>query len=258
MSAIGKWAFGGITGAVVVGLVGCVGQEEAETEADTAAAPVVAFAGGARVGEGKMGHGPHGPIGHLPGRGRGGPTCGHAGYGAGGVPGGGPGGASGGGGTGGAPAPMLCTGTPPATPGITGPSSLVAATFVYSAPNLIAPTIEPIVATDGSFSGLAVTTPGATDRPGERLAGRRMVLPGCINTSAYTGVRFTIAGDLGTCSIGFVAVSNEKNADEFGGACTLDSCFSPASAHCQGSAPARSTSSTWSAAAPTARPIRPV
>ena len=176
-----------------------------------------------------MGHGPRGPIGHLPGPGRGGPTCGgHAGRGGG--PGGGPGG-PGAGGAGGAPGPMLCTGTPPATPGITGPSSLVAATFVYSAPNLIAPTIEPIVATDGSFSGLTVTAaPGATTDPANAWQGVGMVLPGCIDASAYTGVRFTIAGDLGTCSIGFVAVPTEKNADEFGGACTLDSCFSPASA----------------------------
>ncbi len=126
---------------------------------------------------------------------------------------------------------MLCTGSPPGSPAITGPQSIVTAQFTYNAPNLIAPTITSITGSDGSFQGLQVSAaPGATTDPANAWFGVGMALPGCVDASAYTGVRFTIAGDLGTCSLAFVAAPAQKNAVAFGGSCTEANCFSPASA----------------------------
>jgi hypothetical protein len=155
--------------------------------------------------------------------------------------------ASGGGGStstgsaGGSSAPTLCTGTPPTSlivtddagvrsAAITGNPSLVAGDFTYAATGLTQPTLAPILASDGTLLGLQVSaTPGTSSGPYNAWFGVGLALPGCVDASAYTGVRFTIAGDLGTCSLAFVAVPAEKQPVAYGGACTGASCWAPAS-----------------------------
>jgi hypothetical protein len=143
---------------------------------------------------------------------------------------------------GGSSAPTLCTGTPPTSPivtddagvksnAITGNPSLVTGNFTYAATGLTQPTVAPILASDGTLLGLQVTaTPGAGSDPYNAWLGVGLALRGCVDASAYTGVRFTIAGDLGTCSLAFVAVPTEKQPVAYGGSCAEVSCWSPASA----------------------------
>ena len=145
-------------------------------------------------------------------------------------------------GTGGSPAPALCTGTPPAGPNITddagvrsvaitGNPLLVSYNFTYAAPGLTQPTVTSILAGDGRLLGLHVSaTPGTSSDPYNAWLGVGLGLNGCVDASAYAGVRFTIAGDLGTCSLAFVAIPTEKQAVAYGGACTGASCWSPPSA----------------------------
>lgn len=145
-------------------------------------------------------------------------------------------------GTGGSPAPILCTGTPLASPiitddagvrsaAITGNPLLVYYDFTYAAPGLTQPTVTQILAGDGRLLGLHVlATPGTSSDPYNAWLGVGLALNGCVDASAYAGVRFTIAGDLGTCSLAFVAIPTEKQAVAYGGACTGASCWSPPSA----------------------------
>jgi len=69
--------------------------------------------------------------------------------------------------------------------------------------------------------------PGTSSDPFNAWVGAGLPFPGCVDASAYTGVRFTITGDLGTCSLMFGVTPTEQQADEFGGACTADVCTPP-------------------------------
>ena len=124
------------------------------------------------------------------------------------------------------PAPRLCTGFPPPTASITAMTPPFPYTF--AAPGLTPPDVAPIVAPDGSLQGLQVAaTPGTSSDPFNAWSGAGLPFPGCVDASAYTGVRFTIAGDLGTCSLMFGVTPTEQQADEFGGACIDAVCTPP-------------------------------
>jgi hypothetical protein len=124
------------------------------------------------------------------------------------------------------PAPRLCTGFPPPTASIT--SITPPFPYTFAAPGLIAPSAAPIVASDGSLQGLqVVAAPGVSSDPFNAWAGAGLPFPGCVDASAYTGVRFTITGDLGTCALMFGVTPTEQQADEFGGACTDPVCTPP-------------------------------
>src|SRR5450432_599558 len=137
------------------------------------------------------------------------------------------------GGRGGPPATNACAGISPSGPAITGsPLSPAGGTYTYAAPNLIAPTVDPITSADGVLQGLNVSAnPGVTSDPANSWTGLGLFFraPPCVDATTYTGVKFTIAGDLGTCRLSFVAVPSEDNAVANGpvGTCTAASCISP-------------------------------
>jgi hypothetical protein len=127
---------------------------------------------------------------------------------------------------------VCTTGVAPASPQLTGVPNTVAipsSDYAYAAPGLTLPTATPVYATNGTWQALAiVASPGTTTDPANNWLGVGVSV-GCLDASAYTGVRFTITGDLGTCALSFVAVPADKNAVGYGGACTAASCWSPAS-----------------------------
>ncbi|HVV52322.1 MAG TPA: LamG domain-containing protein [Polyangia bacterium] len=134
--------------------------------------------------------------------------------------------------------PISCDGTPPATPLITGsfagPSG---GTFGFNAPALAPPTVTTLPAADGSLGAIQVSAnPGATTDPTQSFLGVGLffVNPPCLDASAYTGVQFTITGDLGTCSLAFGVVTSEDNSVANGpvGVCAAgpNGCFGPFSA----------------------------
>jgi hypothetical protein len=127
----------------------------------------------------------------------------------------------------------LCTGVPPASPQLTGVANTVvipSSDYAYAAPQLTLPTGTPVYSADGIWQSLTVVaSPGTTSDPGNNWLGVGVPFASCIDASAYTGVRFTITGDLGTCALSFVAAPAEQSAVANGGACTDPNCWSPAS-----------------------------
>jgi len=162
---------------------------------------------------------------------------------------GGLGGASGAGGAG----PMVCSGTPPAstlitdfsdavvvagTPGIsfggTAPN-LGGGTFSVAATGLTKPVLSLVPAPAGS-TGQAlqvVANPGLTTDPANAWSVFGLGFNMCVDASAYTGVQFTITGDVGNCGLSFAAQFSEDNSvsdDPYFGSCTVGtSCFPPSS-----------------------------
>jgi len=243
------WAFRGIAGIVIAGLMGCGGEERKEASA------TVGFAEAAHHGAGAPGeHGVHGgPPPGSPGHGfkpdpeTGGKCEGHAGAGGGAAgPGhGGAGGSTGLGGAAGGPAPMACIGTPVSSPVITDFSdavagspitfgtapSLMGGTFSYAGTGLVAPVLSLVPAAGGKpGQALAVAVkPGVTTDPTNAYFGFGLYFNSCVDASAYTGVKFTIAGDLGSCGISFATTFSDavSPSDDARGACTLASCYPP-------------------------------
>ena len=91
------------------------------------------------------------------------------------------------------------------------------------------PSVSP---TDGSLQSVAVTADlGATTDPTQAFAGFGFGFgnPSCLDASAFTGVRFTVAGDLGTCQLQLSLTPSENNSVTTGpvGACTGTACFGP-------------------------------
>jgi hypothetical protein len=158
---------------------------------------------------------------------------GHQGHG--GTCGGGAGTGHGAGGSGGSPALTACLGSSPSGAALTGSASTpVGGPFTYAAPNLTAPSIDPLLSTDGStVQGWHVTAnPGVTTDPSNAWTGVGVGFgsPACLDARAYTGIRFTISGNLGTCGLSFLVVPSEDNAVANGtvGTCTAgSSCLSP-------------------------------
>ena len=125
----------------------------------------------------------------------------------------------------GAPAgpPPLCAGVAPATSRITGPGALATKPYGYAAPGLTVPLVQPLPLVDGARSGLEVTFAPET---AAGWAGFGLSFAGCVDASAYTGVRFTVAGELGTCALSFGVVPSEQQLVTFGGSCTGE-CIPP-------------------------------
>jgi len=186
------------------------------------------------------GFGSHFHHGFNPHPGQGGFCSGHGGT----VGTGGAGGVGGTGGTGGStPPPMACLGTPVASPVITDfsdavagssisfgtPPGLTGGTFSYSGTGLTAPALALTTVGSGmSAEGLQVSaSPGATADGTQNFFGFGLFFNSCLDASAFSGVKFTIAGDLGNCGISFATTFSEtvSPTDDTRGACTLASCF---------------------------------
>lgn len=136
------------------------------------------------------------------------------------------------GGASGPPPGPPCAGQPPFSPMLTGGGFEAdeVSIFSFAAPGLTAVSVTPVEGPNG-LTGLhtMVNLDPAHIFAG---AGLSFAFPACIDASAFTGIQFTITGDLGTCLVEASAVPSEDNATTFGGAatCTASSCVPPASA----------------------------
>jgi hypothetical protein len=133
--------------------------------------------------------------------------------------------------------PISCDGYPPQTPQITGsffspvgnpPGGL----YTYAATGLLAPTVSVQTGGDGTMSGLQVSAnPGVPMDSNNAFLGFGMGFgnPPCLDASAYTGVQFTVSGDLGTCGLQFSLIPSENNGVQYGaeGVCTASNCNGP-------------------------------
>jgi hypothetical protein len=133
--------------------------------------------------------------------------------------------------------PFACSGSPPQTPQIFGspfsPAG-VGAIFSFAAAGLTAPAVTPVVGTDGSTQGLQViANPGTASDPGQSFFGfgSGFFNPPCLDARAFNAVRFTVTGDLGTCTLSASVIMSQDNDVANGpfGTCTAGpgSCFSP-------------------------------
>ena len=137
-----------------------------------------------------------------------------------------------------------CTGSSPASSIIadfsdafaTRPGSFVfstGGTFTYASAHLTPPALS-LLSTDGTAAGqkLAVSINTGTPPADTPFAwdGFGLYFNKCTDASSYSGIRFTIIGDVGACPIQFAAQFSEDDdvvADSAFGSCTAASCFSP-------------------------------
>ena len=140
---------------------------------------------------------------------------------------------------------QVCTGSPPPSALITNFSDAVAGPpitfgstggimggpFAYAAPGLTPPAFSLVAAADGG-TGKAlrvVANPGTPTDPSNGYFGFGLYFLSCIDASAYNGIKFTIAGDSGACSINFAPTFSEDLSHDSDpkGSCTATSCFPP-------------------------------
>ena len=114
----------------------------------------------------------------------------------------------------------------PSTSRITGPGALAAKPYGFAAPGLSQPVVQPLPLVDDALPGVQVTF---SPESATGWAGFGLAFAGCVDASAYTGVRFTVAGDLGSCALNFGVVPTQQQPTAFGGACTGE-CIPPFSA----------------------------
>jgi hypothetical protein len=132
--------------------------------------------------------------------------------------------------------PISCDGVPPATSQITDSfRSPLGQQFTYAAAGLTAPTVTTLFNGDGTTAGAQVTvSPGTTTDVNNSFVGFGwgFANPPCLDASGFTGVQFTITGDLGTCNLQFSLTPSEDNGIQYGpfGVCTADNCVGPFSA----------------------------
>lgn len=131
------------------------------------------------------------------------------------------------------PPPPACPVFVPATPALTGAFNTVAAPnafYTFQGTGLAPPAVVPLFNPDATWQGLDVTlNPGTTTDPGNAFLGFGVPLFGCVDARAFSGVRFTINGDIGTCPLLFGLVAQDNNATIFGGSCTDSLCLDPTS-----------------------------
>jgi hypothetical protein len=131
---------------------------------------------------------------------------------------------------------VACVGSPPFTPQITGvPFGPAGGSFAFQTGTLAAPTLTTQLGPDGSTQAIQISaSPGTTTDIINNVVGFGFffVNPTCVDASAFTGVRFTVSGDLGTCELRASVVPSEDNAVANGpvGTCTAATCVSPFSA----------------------------
>lgn len=129
-----------------------------------------------------------------------------------------------------------CVGSPPLSPTILGASlSPGGGTYTYANPGLMPPVVTTEASVDcGSAVLHVMAAPGVPTDPANASSGFGIffVFPTCVDASAFTGVSFTIAGNLGTCSLTFSTNMSQDSSVSSGplGACTAASCVSPQSA----------------------------
>lgn len=247
MTNTGRRAVAGIMGLVSAGLMsaGCDSSDATGSADDVAVTELGSRSSTAHGRTGQHGkRGLCGGAGGATGSGGVGGTVGPGGVGGRGVPGGAggrgvPGGMGGFGGAGGRvgtpppppPPPPVCSVFIPTTPLITGSAQTVAApssAFAYAAPGLSAPTVSPLYSSDLIWQALDVrANPGVPSDPTNAWIGFGVPVFGCVDARAYTGVRFTVLGDLGTCGLNFSIVARNNNSVLYGGTCTESACFGP-------------------------------
>ena len=174
-----------------------------------------------------------GGVGAPPHTGMGGITGGGAASGGGAAPGVGGRGAFGGDAS---VMPSVCPGLLPSTSLITGsPGSPARPTFTFAAPNVTRPRVMSLSSPDGSIASLQVVWPsGPILDPAQAFAGFGLtfISPPCLDARVFTGVRFTVSGDLGTCGLQFGVIPSEDSSvanTPFGACVAGDNCIPPAS-----------------------------
>jgi hypothetical protein len=130
--------------------------------------------------------------------------------------------------------PISCDGSPPAIPGITGTfGGPTGGPFTFAATGLIPPNVNAVPASDGSIEALQVAlSPGTPTDPANNFLGEGLFFaaPSCVDASAFTGVTFTISGDLGSCPLVLQLNTGEDEQVQFGGVCPNGAaCFGPMS-----------------------------
>ena len=125
--------------------------------------------------------------------------------------------------------PSICA-LPLHSPIIVGAGAPLFPPFTVEAPNLAAPVVDEVVSTaSADLRALEVTAdPGPTTDPLGADVGFGVYV--CADVSAYTGVRFTAAGDLGTCTLALSAVPTVDLTPHVAiGTCTKPPCAPPRS-----------------------------
>jgi hypothetical protein len=127
-----------------------------------------------------------------------------------------------------------CVGTAPTSAtALGGVGSPGGGVYTYAATGLAAPSaIEIPLAGD---TGIQVTAnPGVPTDPANAFSGFGVFFssPACVDASAFTGVQFTVTGDLGTCVLQFSATPSDDSAtssNPLSGRCTAPACLAPSS-----------------------------
>jgi len=216
-SAGGKSGFGGEPG--LGGDAGTGGDAELGGKSGTG--------GGSGFG-GKSGFGGGSGFGGLPGKG-GAPSFGGANA---------LGGSAGSGGAGGfLPAPKCAQFTfVPTTPLLSGTYGSVAipsAIYEFAAPGLALPSAEALTA-NNMFDAIHIKAqPGKPSDATSGWLGVGLPLAGCVDATAYRGVKFNIVGDLGSCVVTFGLVTSANNSSSYGGSCEGSDCYAASSGQLQ-------------------------
>lgn len=112
------------------------------------------------------------------------------------------------------------------------PPNLGGGVYTYAANGLAAPVVG--LASSGSGQALAITSvPGTPTDAANAWLGFGLGFGSCLDASSYTGVSFTVSGDLSTCTLALSANFSEDSSitsNPAFGSCTSSSCYSPTSA----------------------------
>lgn len=126
--------------------------------------------------------------------------------------------------------PSPCVGAPPPTTAILG--DLASVLYTFSGTGVARPVVMPIGVNGRAFQ--VTIAPGVAADPSQAFAGFGFDFgfPACVDARSFSGVEFTVSGDLGTCGLVFSAVTSEDTSLAYNplGACTAEPCYPPMSA----------------------------